>query len=179
MNALDVVQRLLQHRQWATARLRDAARPLTKEQLEQPFPIGQGSVWRTLTHLMAAEYVWLSALQGKTALMPGDTEAALPGNQQGENPIASFAELDTRWDELDARWRDYVATLTPETLESNIDKVSSMSGKTYSTRVLDVLLHVGTHAQYTTAQAVNMLRHLGVEPLPDVMLISLAREESA
>jgi uncharacterized damage-inducible protein DinB len=43
----------------------------------------------------------------------------------------------------------------------------------------DVLLHVCTHAQYTTAQAVNMLRQVGVEKLPDTMLITLARQEIA
>ena len=41
-----------------------------------------------------------------------------------------------------------------------------------------MLLHLCTHAQYTVAQAVNMLRQAGAEALPDVMLISLARQES-
>ena len=41
-----------------------------------------------------------------------------------------------------------------------------------------MLLHVCTHAQYTTAQLVNMLRQLGVDRLPDVMLISMARQEA-
>lgn len=35
------------------------------------------------------------------------------------------------------------------------------------------------HRQYTTAQLMNMLRQLGVSPLPDVMLISLARQEAS
>jgi hypothetical protein len=40
-----------------------------------------------------------------------------------------------------------------------------------------VLLHLCTHAQYTVAQAVNMLRQAGLGPLPDVMLITMARQE--
>ncbi len=47
------------------------------------------------------------------------------------------------------------------------------------TRRSDVLLHVCTHASYTTAQVVNMMRQLGVSPLPEVMLIALARQEMA
>jgi hypothetical protein len=35
------------------------------------------------------------------------------------------------------------------------------------------------HAHYTSAQVVNMLRQLGVENLPETMLISLARREMA
>jgi hypothetical protein len=41
-----------------------------------------------------------------------------------------------------------------------------------------VLLHVCTHALYTGAQVVNMLRESGVEKLPETMLISLARHEA-
>src|SRR5690606_40387715 len=58
------LRRLHQHRMWVNQRLLDAVRPLTDDQLHQPLAIGQGSVWRTLTHLMAAEYVWLEALLG-------------------------------------------------------------------------------------------------------------------
>jgi uncharacterized damage-inducible protein DinB len=42
-----------------------------------------------------------------------------------------------------------------------------------------VLLHVCTHAQYTTAQVVNMLRQVGATSLPDTMLITLARKQMA
>jgi uncharacterized damage-inducible protein DinB len=54
----------------------------------------------------------------------------------------------------------------------------SSSGQRFGSRRSDVLLHVCTHAHYTAAQVVNMLRHLGVEKLPDTMLISLARQEA-
>jgi uncharacterized damage-inducible protein DinB len=37
-------------------------------------------------------------------------------------------------------------------------------------------MHVCTHAHYTAAQVVNMLRQIGVE-LPETMLITLARKE--
>ena len=54
---------------------------------------------------------------------------------------------------------------------------SSWAGGRFGTRRSDILLHVCTHGQYTTAQVVNMFRQVGVAALPDVMLISLAREE--
>ena len=54
---------------------------------------------------------------------------------------------------------------------------SSGFGRRLAVRRGDVLLHLSLHAQYTTAQAVNMLRRLGVSPLPDVMLITLARAQ--
>jgi uncharacterized damage-inducible protein DinB len=54
----------------------------------------------------------------------------------------------------------------------------SSSGQRFGTRRSDVLLHVCTHAHYTAAQVANMLRHVGVEKLPETMLISLARHEA-
>ena len=182
MKAAELLRRLHQHRIWVNRRLLDAARPLTDEQLRRPLPIGQGSLWKTLTHLLAAEYVWLEALLGdEQPLFPGDAPNALPGNQTGQAALASLGELESRWHELDRRWTEYLDALTGDALDDLVYKVSTSSGagRRHGTRRADVLLHVCTHAQYTTAQAVNMLRQLGRSHLPDVMLITLAREEVA
>lgn len=182
MNASTLVQRLHQHRMWVNQRLLEVVRPLTAEQLRKPFAIGQGSIWKTLTHLLAAEYVWLEALLGNDSpVMPGDAPGKLPGNQEGEGPLRSLDELASKWQDLDQRWNLYLDSLTDYSLEEIVYKTSTSSGlgKRHGTRRADVLLHVCTHAQYTTAQLVNMLRQLGQIPLPDVMLISLARQEAA
>jgi len=181
MTASDLIRRLHRHRMWANSRLVEAVRPLTGEQLRRPLAIGQGSVWRTLTHLMAAEFLWLEALLGDEApLFPGDAPGRPPGNQEGEGAIASLDELASKWRDLDRRWDDYLAGLTDEALDEVVTKVitSSGPGRRHGTRRSDVLLHVCTHAQYTAAQLVNMLRQLGLGRLPDVMLISLARQEA-
>ncbi len=165
---------------WVNNQLLDAVQTLKHEQLRQPMTIGQGSVWKTLTHLLSAEYVWLAALCGnENPLLPGDAPGKLPGNQDSTGAIASLDELRQKWRELDERWKEYLTRLTDESLSELVYKISTVSGlgKRYGTRRADVLLHVCTHAQYTTAQLVNMLRQLGVRPLPDVMLITLARGE--
>ena len=48
MDAIDVIRRLHQHRQWVNHNLLAAVEPLTEDQLRQPFAIGQGSVWKTI-----------------------------------------------------------------------------------------------------------------------------------
>ena len=78
---------------------------------------------------------------------------------------------------MDLRWVEYLAGCRSEDLADLVRKTSSITHKMGETRRADILLHVCTHAQYTTAQIVNMLRHLGLERLPDPMLITLAREE--
>jgi len=89
--------------------------------------------------------------------------------------------LTEKWSELAQRWHNYLAGLTPESLSEPVSRVSTRSGagQRFATLQADVLLHVGTHAHYTAAQVVNMLRQLGVEKLPETMLITLARRESA
>jgi uncharacterized damage-inducible protein DinB len=181
MDAVTVIHRLHRHRVWVNEKLLASAAQLDDGQLRVAHPIGQGSVWNTLLHLYAAEYVWLEALLGSDdPLTPGDLPGRLPGNQQGEGSVTSLEELAGRWAELRGRWDRYLASLTPESLDEPVYKVSTSSGRgrRFRTRRLDVLLHLCTHAQYTVAQAVNMLRRAGAGELPDVMLISMAREEA-
>ena len=72
-----------------------------------------------------------------------------------------------------------MAELQPEALDDMVTKIIMSTRQRMATRRSDILLHVCTHAQYTAAQVVNMLRQLGVEKLPETMLISLARREAA
>ncbi len=177
MNAVELLERLHQHRAWVNGNLLNAAATLSAEQLQAPFQIGQGSVWKSLLHLHAAEYVWLEALLGnEDALLPGDLPGQLPGNQQGEGGISGLEDLRQKWAVLEQRWAAYLNSLTPEALEELAFRKSVSLGQRIGTRRSDVLLHVCTHAHYTAAQVVNMLRQAGVERLPETMLISLARQ---
>jgi len=181
-NAVAVIQRLHQHRAWVNENLLRAALGLSEQQLHQPFPIGQGSIWKSLVHLYAGEFVWLEALLGNDdPLVRGDLPRRIPGNQLGEGGIATLDELRQEWTQLEERWKRYLFELSQEALEQPVYKWSSATAQSrrFATSRTDVLLHVCTHAQYTTAQMVNMLRHVGVAKLPDTMLITLARQESA
>jgi uncharacterized damage-inducible protein DinB len=179
MNGIELLQRLHRHRAWVNGNLLTAAATLSHEQLRSEFPIGQGSVWKSLVHLYAAEHVWLEALLGNEEfLVPGDLSGKLPGNQQGEGGVPDLADLRRKWSELEKRWTGYVAGLSPAALEEVVYRKSASLGTRLGVRRSDVLLHVCTHAHYTTAQVVNMLRQTGVEKLPETILISLARHEA-
>ncbi|MEM6755821.1 MAG: DinB family protein [Planctomycetota bacterium] len=166
MTGPDLIRRLHAHRQWANRRLRDAARPLDRDQLHAAFDIGPGSLLATLTHLHAAEAVWLATIQG-------DPNPPSPFTCRFD----SLAELEPAWDQSEQDWSGWLARLTDADLDRPITKTATLTGQTSTTPLSDVLLHVCTHAQYTTAQAVNIMRRLGVpaDELPDTMLISLSR----
>jgi uncharacterized damage-inducible protein DinB len=179
MSGIELLQRLHQHRAWVNGNLLTAAATLSHEQLRSEFPIGQGSVWKSLVHLYAVEYVWLEVLLGNEEfLVPGDLPGRLPGNQQGEGGVTDLADLRLKWSELEKRWAGYLAGLSSAALDEVIYRKSASAGTRYGVRRSDVLLHVCTHAHYTTAQVVNMLRQTGVEKLPETMLISLVRHEA-
>jgi uncharacterized damage-inducible protein DinB len=179
MDTVFLIRRLHEHRIWSKNQFIAACEPLEHEQLTRSFAIGQGSIWATLMHLYAADYVWLEALLGnESPLLPGDLPNHLPGNQLGSSLIQSLPELVDHWVSLDVRWREFLAQLDASQLERNVAKVSTSSGlgKRYLTPAYDVLLHLCTHSQYTLAQANNMLRHTGVDTVPDLMLITLSRQ---
>ncbi len=180
MNSVKMINRLHEHRMWSNRQVLAASEKFTEKQLQTPFDIGQGSAWKTLLHMLAAEYVWLAALQGnENPLMPGDRAGLLLGNQETGERIQSFDELSSRWIENENRWNDYLAHLTERGLDEIVYKVSTSSGKGKRTGTsrADILLHVCIHAQYTTAQLINMLKQLGHAQLPDSMLITMARLE--
>jgi uncharacterized damage-inducible protein DinB len=180
MSAVELVRRLHQHRAWVSGNLLTAA-ALSAEQLRAPFAIGQGSLWRSLVHLSAAAYVWLEALLGNDdPLLPGDRPGRLPGNQQGEGGITGLEDLREKWSTLEGRWADYLVSLTPASLDEIVYKKSTSwgLGKRSGTSRADVLLHVYTHAHYTAAQVVNMLRQAGAATVPETMQITLARHEA-
>jgi uncharacterized damage-inducible protein DinB len=180
-DAVALIQRLHYHRAWVNQNLLAAASTLTLGQLRQPFPIGQGSIWKSLLHLYAGEFVWLEALLGNDdPVVKGDLRRQIPGNQLGQGGIATLDELQREWTALEQRWQHYLANLAPASLAEPVYKWASVAvqRRRYATSRADVLIHVCTHAQYTTAQVVNMLRHVGVEKFPDTMLITLARQET-
>ena len=181
MDAIALIHRLHQHRMWATRNILDAAAQLSAEELHAEFEIGQGSVWKSLVHMHAAEYVWLETLMGnETALFAGDLPGKPPGNQQGDGGIKDFNDLREKWAALDNRWAEYLADLTPAALDETVYRTRRSAGQEqrFGCHRGDGLLHVSTHAHYTTAQVVNMLRHCGAAKLPQVMLIAMAMMEA-
>lgn len=139
---------LLAHDRWATEQLLAACGALSDEQLDRPFPMGQGSLRRTLVHLLDVIDAWDAAISGRAESPVG-----------GERPsVAALTEAHGRvYDALAATCR---AGRADETLRL------SRGGRTMSAPRGAVLTHVLTHGTHHRAQALNMLRQLGVGPLP-------------
>ncbi|MGH7176756.1 MAG: DinB family protein, partial [Tepidisphaeraceae bacterium] len=141
---------LFRHDDWARDRLFDAAASLSDGQLDREFPLGMGSLRKTMIHIHEAMYWW-------TGICVGNED--LPEPPQDE-PLPS---LRTRW--LDtARDRDAVLTESQKRGALGTTKYTDRRASARTCAVGDILLHVYNHGVYHRAQAVNMLRHLGVKP---------------
>jgi uncharacterized damage-inducible protein DinB len=159
-NPLDI---LLAHNQWATRQILDACAKLTPEQFHRRFEMGSGSLHDTATHILAAMRVWADLLAGR------EQRPRLEGTQRPVSELVAF---------LDEIAADLAKTAKAHPLEELVTRVRD--GKSYTFSRGAVLTHVTTHGMHHRAQCINMLRHVGVSPLPpsSVMEWSLTADPS-
>jgi uncharacterized damage-inducible protein DinB len=154
-NPLDI---LLSHDRWATQKLLETCAGLSEEQFHQRFDIGPGSLHDTTTHILGAMRRWGDMLAGR------EQRPRLEGGRR------TPAELLTLLDDVAS---DFAATARAHPPAEVVS--GSRDGKTYTFPRGTVLTHVATHAMHHRAQCLNMLRQLGVTPLPPSDVIQWAR----
>jgi uncharacterized damage-inducible protein DinB len=148
----DPLQILLSHDQWATAQVLAACGPLTSGQFHQRFDIGPGSLHDALTHLIGAMRAWTETLAGT------EPRPRLESDGQHRTP----AQLRIL---LEEAWQDFSAEARRRPLDEIVTR-RTRDGKTIQMTRAEVLTHVTTHGMHHRAQCLNMLRQLGVRPLP-------------
>jgi len=151
MPASDPTEILLAFDLWATREILDACSELTPAQLDQKFEIGPGSLRATLTHIIGAMRRWTDQLAGRE----------LRDRIELDGQVRGPAELTSLLEEAAADFAAAVRAHPPSGIVSR-----TLHGKEYSFTRGAVFTHVMTHGVHHRAQCLNMLRHLGVAPLP-------------
>lgn len=149
----------LTHNEWATERLLDACERLTPDQFHQAFDIGIGTLHATIVHMIGAMWVWTDTLGRRT-----------PRPWIDEAPRRSVAELR----ELH---RAAAADLASAARAGPMDEPLTRErlGQTYTYARAVIIAHVSTHGMHHRAQCLNMLRRLGVSPLPPSSVVEWSR----
>lgn len=157
----DPLQILLSHDRWATTQLLDACGKLTDDQFHRRFEIGPGSLHDTLTHIIAAMRAWSETLAHIEPRPRLDTDG------QRRTPAQLQSLLEEVWREFssEARRRPLDEMLTRRTRDGRIFELTRGA----------VLTQVLTHGMHHRAQCLNMLRHLGVQPLPPSSVVEWTR----
>jgi uncharacterized damage-inducible protein DinB len=151
MPSSDPVQILLAHNHWATRNVLDACAKLTDAQLDREFEMGLKTLRATMTHV-------LGAMRGWGDLLAQRDQPRQRLEAQGPFTPVQLLEL------LDEIGADILASIENKPLDEQLS--GERAGKTYTFTRGAVITHVTTHAMHHRAQAINMLRHLGVDPLP-------------
>ena len=135
-------------------------RPLSAEQYAREFPIGPGTLARTLTHILISEWYYVERMQGH-AVPPHDEWL-----MQDEKPPA-FAALEAAWIEQAGRTRAVLGSLRSwsDELEYRVDLEEGSRIITASPS--DIFTQLVLHEVHHRAQVMNMLRQLGV-PAQDI-----------
>lgn len=156
-NPLDI---LLAHDRWATKQILQTCQKLSSEQFHQKFDIGPGSLHAAALHILSAMRAWDDVLAGR----PQRPRLDEGGTQK--TPAELLMLLEESAD-------DFAATAKLHPLEETV--VRTRGGKQYTFTRGGVITHVTTHGMHHRAQCLNMLRHLGVNPLPPSSVTEWAR----
>ncbi|MGD0540493.1 MAG: DinB family protein [Tepidisphaeraceae bacterium] len=154
----DPLDILLAHDRWATGQILSACETLTPEQFHRRFDIGPGSLHDAATHILAAMRIW------------GDLLAGREERPRLEGTTRTLAELRKLLDEIAA---DLAISARAHPLDQTVSRIREGKIHTYTRGA--VLAHVTTHGMHHRAQCLNMLRHLGVKPLPPVSVAEWTR----
>ena len=139
-----------------------AAEPLADDRLDERFNMGLGSLRRTLRHILAGEETWLARWRGQT-------ETPWPD----ENILVPVGQLAARLAALRPDRDEFLKTRIDKDLATSIPYRDSR-GTLFQATLSDMILQMFVHSAHHRAQAVNMLRRLGVQP-PEVDLMVWAR----
>jgi uncharacterized damage-inducible protein DinB len=128
-----------------------AASKLTDEQFVRDLQSSHRSVRDTLTHILAAEWIWLERWKGVSP-------KALLNSAEFE----SVESLKRRWAEVDRGYEDFIESVTDDQLPKVISYANT-KGEEWSYPLWQMFQHVMNHSTYHRGQVVTMLRQLGAE----------------
>jgi len=140
----------------ARQRMLDWTRPLSPEQYTREFPVGMRTLARTLTHIMASEWYYVRRMQGLE--VPEYAQWPI----RDENP-PPFAVLEPAWIQQAEVTRAALAGV--RNWEAELEyRIVNDSGKpeiiTASSE--DIFTQLVLHEVHHRAQAMSMLRQLGI-----------------
>lgn len=143
-----VLDRLLEHDQWATAQLLDAARPLTDDQMDQEFDIGHRTLRATFEHMIMNVEGWTAAFTGQEPTNDGPSIADFTERHRRSYPaFAAAAQSFEAAGKLDETFTD-----------------SFGEPQTFGAAVIMIILHNEGHR----TEVLHILRRLGIGDVEDV-----------
>ncbi len=163
MNKRDLVL-LFAYNRWANAKVREACRRVTPEQLAAPAQVSFGSLSGTLAHILGAEMAWRMRMQ----------EGLSSDRLANAGDFPTLEALTTRWQEEEAKMQGFVESLRAEDLDRWVEYTTT-SGKRQGSTLWRALVHVVNHGTQFRSEAGVVLSGFGQSP-GDLDLLLYLRE---
>lgn len=140
----------------ARSRMFEKIRPLADDAYTREFPIGLGSLGRTLTHIMISEWYYVQRMQRR------DVPAYEQWPIRDESP-PPFPALEGAWTRQAEATRAALAGVRDwrEVVEYRVTDDDKREVIVTATPA-DLFTQLALHETHHRAQALNMLKHLGV-----------------
>jgi uncharacterized damage-inducible protein DinB len=148
----DDVARLFAYNAWANHRQMRAAATLSPDDFKRdPLGASHGGVRGTLTHIMAAEWIWLERWKGVS-----------PPRLFDEGEFADVVALRDRWTLIEGHRGEWLHALREEALAEPV-RYRTTEGVPYEAPLWKLVQHVVNHSTYHRGQVTLLLRALGVK----------------
>ena len=163
------VRLLYEFNSWANRRMLEACAALSESQFTQHIEASFPSARETVVHICAAEWIWLERWKGRSPVKSEWDEFAR--NFTGLQSVRDY------WAGLEAKQREFVAGLTPESL-ARPHEIRTLDGTLYTQPLWQMMQHLANHSTYHRGQVTMMLRQLGAKPV-GTDLITFYRQRAA
>jgi uncharacterized damage-inducible protein DinB len=158
------IKYLYEYDRWANARVLEVVRPLTREEFTREIESSHRSIRDTLSHILAAEWIWLMRWKGTspTALLdPAD--------------FPDVASIGDRLAEVERDQMIFLDSLTDEQLHRKI-AYTNTKGEKWQYPLVQLMQHVVNHSSYHRGQVTALLRLLGRGTISTDFLIFIDAE---
>jgi uncharacterized damage-inducible protein DinB len=164
---MDLLDRLLGHDAWTTGELLRRMEALSAEALDRDFDLGHRTLRRTLDHLVFNVEAWTAMLAGEDPRL----DRVLP---EAERTVAG---LRRRLDAIAPRLAALAADIAER--EAWDEPAADPTGELPAPVTLGgILAHLITHSMHHRAQAIHMLRRVGVRDVPEGDVLSWESQAS-
>jgi uncharacterized damage-inducible protein DinB len=111
---------------------------------------GNSRSLQLMTHILAAERVWLERLKQ----VPQSVAVWPEGNLE---------QCETEADKLNREWHEYLELVTAGDISQTIS-YKNTKGESWTSAIIDVLTHVVMHSAYHRGQIASHMRSIGQTP---------------
>lgn len=152
MNRNDI-ENLFEYNRWANAAVLNAVAPLSAEEFTTEIASSYRSIRDTLTHILSAEWAWLTRCLGTSPKQMLDPEE-----------FPDLLSVRKKWAEVDRDMEEFIDDLSEDLLEKVI-AYTNFQGQRWKYPLSQILQHVVNHSSYHRGQVITLLRALGAKPV--------------